>query len=596
MTTLVSTAFTGADGASWPSPWTNNGGTATIQSNRGQITSPATAWTGGEMRANVTAATGRIDATVRFPAVPGNSARINVRWDPAAGNGYRLIIPTDYAGFQLVKVTGFAETPLSEEFVSTWAAGTDYRVAVEWTGSTIRAKKWLASGSEPSGWNLVATDSAYSTGDVSLVALNNADGLAVSVLWDDVTIVDTAVVGVRHNLSPNPKAGTNATGWTGTALGAGGRVTGLTGFPSGVTTGVHYQAAGYIQTPTATGISAGQRVTLSFYLKNGTGFNETGKTMYLAFTRSAGGDDFSNTTSVAFPTGAVTRLSHTAVAPANATGAYLLLDGLNADYDVSAHLAEVAALDSYFDGDSTNASWDGTAQDSASTFDDSVTTTPVTSDLDIRYRVANRVTSDVDLRYRVANRVTSDLDLRYRVAGLVISDLDLRYRVASQVHSDLSIKYRVGDVSTDGYDLPEILDALAALYDGLEVGDSIGGVPVTLQAIGMVPGQVNVPAAVFEVDNLTWDISMGRGADTFDVIATLLWQDEDSDSAQRSLLSFLSKRATSGAGRMKAALEGDQTLGGLVSYAIMSRVRDIGTQTYNGEDYLGAQIVIEVVT
>lgn len=191
MTTLVTTAFTGTNGAAWPAPWTSAGGTATIQTNRGQQTTPTGAFTSTESGAGLTLPAGRVDAIVRIPAVPSVSPRINVRWNAGTGNGYRLIIPTDYAGFQLMKVTAYTETPLCEEFITAWAANTDYRVAVEFTGRIIRAKRWPAANPEPDLWQLSAADTTYTTGDVALVTVNGAGGGALSALWDDVTITDT---------------------------------------------------------------------------------------------------------------------------------------------------------------------------------------------------------------------------------------------------------------------------------------------------------------------------------------------------------------------------------------------------------------------
>jgi hypothetical protein len=49
-------------------------------------------------------------------------------------------------------------------------------------------------------------------------------------------------------------------------------------------------------------------------------------------------------------------------------------------------------------------------------------------------------------------------------------------------------------------------------------------------------------------------------------------------------------------GKIKAALEADQTLGGLVSYAHMTGVRRIGNVVYNDVAYLGAELPIEVMS
>lgn len=386
----------------------------------------------------------------------------------------------------------------------------------------------------------------------------------------------------RHNLCPNPAAGTNATGWSGTALPA--RDPAVTGML--VTTGIESTGSGFIQTPTGV-VTPGQDVTVSFQIKNNSGGTIAGgKQVFVAFTRSAGGDDFTqsfNTAALGI-NGNVQRASGTVVAPALATGVYLVIDGLPADIQVTAVLYEtVAALDTYFDGDSPSCTWDGAADNSTSTFND---TSEISSDLDVRWRVRNLVSSDADLRWRVRNTVTSDLDLRWRVRNIVTSDL--------------TIKFRVGDIPEEegvaSYDLNEILDALAAIFQDMSTGLEFGGVEEKLTAYADVTSEPTTPAIVLEVDDIVWDESMGGGADTFIVLATILVQAADTVGAQRAMRSFLSRKPTSGMFRIKTALEADRTLGGLVSYAHLARVRDIGQITYNDIRYLGADLVIEVMS
>lgn len=77
-------------------------------------------------------------------------------------------------------------------------------------------------------------------------------------------------------------------------------------------------------------------------------------------------------------------------------------------------------------------------------------TTPVTSDLDLRWRVNGRVSSDLDARWAVRSVVTSDSDLRWRVLNKVNSDLDLRWPVRNIASSDIDLRWRVnGRVSSD---------------------------------------------------------------------------------------------------------------------------------------------------
>lgn len=146
------------------------------------------------------------------------------------------------------------------------------------------------------------------------------------------------------------------------------------------------------------------------------------------------------------------------------------------------------------------------------------------------------------------------------------------------------------------YDLEEIMPALAAVFNGIETGMEFDGVPEVISCNAEVTGQISVPAVVLEMDDQAWDLNMGSGADSFTVIALVLVQYQDAENAQRTLWRFLSRKPTAGVARLKKALENNQTLGGLVSYAIMTGVRNIGETTYSGVDYLAAEIIIEVMS
>lgn len=147
------------------------------------------------------------------------------------------------------------------------------------------------------------------------------------------------------------------------------------------------------------------------------------------------------------------------------------------------------------------------------------------------------------------------------------------------------------------YELEEVMDALAATFDGLTTGDSVRGVAQKIQCFAEIPEQISVPAVVLELDDLDWDQNMGDGADTWTILVTVLVQNQDSDTAQRELWRFLSRRNTSGVARLKGALKANQSLGGLVSYAHFARVRNASTIVkVNGIDYLAAELIIEVMS
>jgi len=106
-----------------------------------------------------------------------------------------------------------------------------------------------------------------------------------------------------------------------------------------------------------------------------------------------------------------------------------------------------------------------------------------------------------------------------------------------------------------------------------------------------VPGQVNVPAATVSRRLTRFDSVMARGADDFEYVVRVLVSNADPKLAQEAMSLYL---AGSGASSIKAAIEGDQTLGGVVDFA---RVREAGEEgiTQVGEvDYLAVDFVVEV--
>lgn len=189
----------------------------------------------------------------------------------------------------------------------------------------------------------------------------------------------------RINLCPNPALSAtpqSTAGWSGGA-GAPAAVSGLSGFPAGITTGAHYTAGSFMTLPIGAA-SAGLSYTGSVYLRpNGAGIG--GGTFYLAFTRSAGGDDFSNFIALgAVASNAVERRSLTATAPANTTGVFIVLDGFNSGsipggvHASACLLEQSASLGSYFDGfvpGPPDSDWSGTPGLSTSTLFDSIPAT-----------------------------------------------------------------------------------------------------------------------------------------------------------------------------------------------------------------------------
>lgn len=143
------------------------------------------------------------------------------------------------------------------------------------------------------------------------------------------------------------------------------------------------------------------------------------------------------------------------------------------------------------------------------------------------------------------------------------------------------------------YDLNAIADALAARFAGLDTGQEYTGVTLSVDSDADASGSVNVPALIIELDDITYDVSMGRGADSAVFLGYFLVSNADSPSGQRTLRAMLSSDGV--LPRLKDALETDTTLSGAVSYAQMSGTRSIGNINYGGVAYLGAVLEIEVM-
>lgn len=134
--------------------------------------------------------------------------------------------------------------------------------------------------------------------------------------------------------------------------------------------------------------------------------------------------------------------------------------------------------------------------------------------------------------------------------------------------------------------------SVSAIRDGLSTAlGAISG----LRAYDTVPGQVSPPAAIVEPASplIVFDSTMGRGSDELAFNVTVLVQYGTDRTSQDALDAYL---AGSGASSVKAAIEADDTLGGIVSYARVASATDYGPMTFAGVDYLGVRFSVEVLT
>ena len=115
----------------------------------------------------------------------------------------------------------------------------------------------------------------------------------------------------------------------------------------------------------------------------------------------------------------------------------------------------------------------------------------------------------------------------------------------------------------------------------------------SLTVFGFVPDSIEPPTAVVGVvDNIEYDTSMSRGADTYSIPVFLYVSRVDAQDAQDTLDGFL---ASSGSSSVKTQIESDVTLGGVANSARVVEADNYGVYSINNIDYLGCEFTVEVI-
>ena len=132
--------------------------------------------------------------------------------------------------------------------------------------------------------------------------------------------------------------------------------------------------------------------------------------------------------------------------------------------------------------------------------------------------------------------------------------------------------------------------SLSSIRSG--IATNLGNIS-TLTVFGFVPDSIEPPTAVVGVvDNIEYDTSMARGADTYSIPVFLYESRVDAQDAQDTLDGFL---ASSGSSSVKTQIESDVTLGGVANSARVVEADNYGVYTINNIDYLGCEFTVEVI-
>ena len=132
--------------------------------------------------------------------------------------------------------------------------------------------------------------------------------------------------------------------------------------------------------------------------------------------------------------------------------------------------------------------------------------------------------------------------------------------------------------------------SLSSIRSG--IATNLGNIS-TLSVFAFVPDSIEPPTAVVGVvDNIEYDSTMARGADTYTIPVFLYISRVDAQDAQDTLDAFL---ASSGSSSVKAQVESDITLGGEAQSVRVVEADNYGVYTINNIDYLGCEFTIEVI-
>lgn len=131
----------------------------------------------------------------------------------------------------------------------------------------------------------------------------------------------------------------------------------------------------------------------------------------------------------------------------------------------------------------------------------------------------------------------------------------------------------------------------SSIRDGLKTRlETISG----LSAYDYVPDFIDPPVALIApLNTLNYDATMARGADTYAVPVILYIAKIDAQTAQDGVDAYL---ASTGSTSIKAAIEGDPTLGGAAMSVRVISATDYGEyEVTQGTSFLGVTFNVEVI-
>lgn len=134
------------------------------------------------------------------------------------------------------------------------------------------------------------------------------------------------------------------------------------------------------------------------------------------------------------------------------------------------------------------------------------------------------------------------------------------------------------------------MGSLSTIRDGLKTRLlTITG----LRAYDTIPDDINIPCAVVgSPESVEFDSVYARGADKYTIPVRVYATLASERAGQDKLDGYL---AGAGSGSIKAAIEGDVTLGGAAHTTRVTRASGYGVYEVAGVSYLGVEFSVEVI-
>lgn len=112
-----------------------------------------------------------------------------------------------------------------------------------------------------------------------------------------------------------------------------------------------------------------------------------------------------------------------------------------------------------------------------------------------------------------------------------------------------------------------------------------------LRTAATMPDNPNPPVAIVVPDSINFDDTFHRGMDTLNFRVLLIVGRADERTAQNSIDGYC---ATSGASSVKAAIEGDKTLGGKAYDCRVTTMSNYGSILIGETTYLSCEFIVVV--